>query len=442
MMADGMKDSGIEWIGKIPKEWIIAKTLYGLKMPVTDGPHETPELYDDGIPFVSAEAVSSGKIDFKHIRGFISKDFYKECCKKYVPYKNDIYMVKSGATTGRVAIVDTDIIFTIWSPLAVFRVRDDIIFYRYLYYFLQSESYQKQVMINWTFGTQQNIGMRVLEKILICYPTLNEQRRISSFLDSECSKIDSIISNLEKQIETLTAYKKSLITETVTKGLDKTVLMKDSGVEWIGKIPEEWHIEKVKHIAKLNGRIGWQGLTSDEYSDEGAYLVTGTDFSNGVINWNSCVHVSIGRWEEAPDIQLEDGDLLITKDGTVGKLALAKNLPSEATLNSGVLLIRTNSLCDKHYLFWVLSSEIFWKWFGYVNAGNSTIIHLYQHVFSNFTFPLPSIKEQILMASFLDSQCSKIDSILADKQKALETMQAYKKSLIYEYVTGKKRLVG
>ena len=121
-----MRDSGIPWIGEVPEGWKIPKTLYVLDMPITDGPHITPQLYDDGIPFISAEAISSGKIDFNHKRGFISEEFYKLCCLKYIPQKNDIYMVKSGATTGRVAIVDTDDVFTIWSPLAVFRADEKI----------------------------------------------------------------------------------------------------------------------------------------------------------------------------------------------------------------------------------------------------------------------------------------------------------------------------
>lgn len=101
-MAREMKDSGVAWGGQIPANWDVYKTLYCLEMPITDGPHTTPELYDEGIPFVSAEAVScgDGDIDFSHIRGYISKEFYEECCRKYIPQLDDIYMIKSGATTG------------------------------------------------------------------------------------------------------------------------------------------------------------------------------------------------------------------------------------------------------------------------------------------------------------------------------------------------------
>ena len=213
-----MIDSGITWIGIVPKGWHVCKTLYALSMPITDGPHTTPEFFNEGIPFVSAEAVScgNGKIDFDHIRGFISEEFYQECCLKYIPQINDILMIKSGATTGKVSYVDTDNKFTIWSPLAVFRVNEKRMYFKYLFYFLQSEAYQKQVQLGWTYGTQQNIGMRTLETLKICMPSLDEQHQISTFLDEKCGIIDSLVSEKNKLITDLESYKKSLIFEVVT----------------------------------------------------------------------------------------------------------------------------------------------------------------------------------------------------------------------------------
>ncbi len=213
-----LKPSGVDWIGDVPEGWKACKVLHALSMPITDGPHTTPELYDDGIPFVSAEAVSAGNghIDFNHIRGYISEAFYRECSEKYVPALDDIYMIKSGATTGKVAIVDTDRIFTIWSPLAVFRSDKDKTYPKFLFYFLQSPIFQKQVELAWSFGTQQNIGMRMLEGLKIVLPPLLEQRRIAAFLDEKCAAIDKLVGEKEALIADLEAYKKSLIFETVT----------------------------------------------------------------------------------------------------------------------------------------------------------------------------------------------------------------------------------
>lgn len=211
--------------------------------------------------------------------------------------------------------------------------------------------------------------------------------------------------------------------------------MKPSGIAWIGDIPESWSIKRVKYLASLKGRIGWQGLTSDEYTDEGPYLITGIDFENGKVNWDNCVHISRERWEEATEIQIQNGDLLITKDGTVGKVAIVSELNDLASLNSGVLVIRTNSGFDRRFLFWVLQSEEFWVWFRLKNAGNSTIIHLYQNDFAEFCYTYPKTIEQTLIADFLDEQCEKIDSISTNLEKQIEILQKYKKSLITETVT-------
>ncbi|NCC85409.1 MAG: restriction endonuclease subunit S [Clostridia bacterium] len=213
------------------------------------------------------------------------------------------------------------------------------------------------------------------------------------------------------------------------------VATKPSGIVWIGNIPADWDMNKIKYISTLKGRIGWQGLTSDEYTDEGAYLITGTDFYNGGINWETCVHVPMKRWEEAKDIQIENGDLLITKDGTVGKVAIVNGLNSPCSLNSGVLRVSTTGGYDRKFLYWVLQSEVFWTWFSIKNAGNSTILHLYQGDFAEFKYAIPPLPEQQTIAAFLDDHCGQIDGIIADLEQQLEILRQYKKALITETVT-------
>ena len=210
---------------------------------------------------------------------------------------------------------------------------------------------------------------------------------------------------------------------------------KDSGIEWIGEIPGNWKIDKIKYLSNLYGRIGWQGLTSEEYIDEGPFLVTGVDFCQGEIDWSSCVHISEKRWEQADKIQLKNNDLLITKDGTVGKVAVVDNLDGKASLNSGVLLIDLNDKNSKKYLYWVLSSYFFWTWFNYKNSGNSTILHLYQKDFNEFIYAMPSLIEQNKIAYFLDNKCAEIDSITSKIEKQIRLLKDYKKSLITETVT-------
>lgn len=211
--------------------------------------------------------------------------------------------------------------------------------------------------------------------------------------------------------------------------------MKPSGIDWIGEIPQGWNLKRIKYLSTLKGRIGWQGLTADEYVDEGPFLITGTDFINGTINWDTCVHITEERWGEAPEIHIKNGDLLITKDGTVGKVAIVSNLEGKASLNSGVLLIRTFDGFDKRFLYWTLLSDEFWAWFKLKNAGNSTIIHLYQNDFAEFCYTFPNVIEQKAIADFLDEQCGRIDGIISYLEKQIETLQKYKKSLILETIT-------
>lgn len=211
--------------------------------------------------------------------------------------------------------------------------------------------------------------------------------------------------------------------------------MKQTGVQWIGEIPSDWNTKRIKYMVNLKGRIGWQGLTSDEYQDEGAYLITGVDFADGGIDWENCVHIPMKRWEEAKDIQIQNGDLLITKDGTIGKVAIVSDMPGETSLNSGVLRIIPIEGYSRRFLYWVIKSDEFWNWFNFRNAGNSTIIHLYQGDFAEFFYAFPSYDEQEAIADYLDAHCSQLDSIIMGLEEQLEKLKKYKKSLLYETVT-------
>ncbi len=161
---DQYKDSGIEWLNEFPEHWDFGALKNFVSIPVTDGPHETPEFIDSGIPFISAEAIKNGHINFEKKRGYISEALHNKYSKKYKPKFNDIYLIKSGATTGNIAIVNTEAEFNIWSPLAAIRCDIKKMKPAFIYYFLVSKNFQSAIRLNWSFGTQQNIGMKVLER--------------------------------------------------------------------------------------------------------------------------------------------------------------------------------------------------------------------------------------------------------------------------------------
>lgn len=171
-----------------------------LSGPVTDGPHTTPKLVSEGIPFISATAVHEGKIHLEDAQGFITKEFDEECARKYKPRKWDVYMVKSGSTTGKVAIVDIDKDFNIWSPLAAMRTGNEITS-RYLYHLLQTKKVQEQVQNRMSHGSQPNLSMRVLEQFDVKIPILEEQERIVNVLDKFDTLVNDITVGLPAEIE-------------------------------------------------------------------------------------------------------------------------------------------------------------------------------------------------------------------------------------------------
>lgn len=211
-----MKNSGVEWLGEVPAHWIAMPVKFSLSMPITDGPHETPEILSEGIPFISAEAVKNDKLDFNKKRGYISEEDNARFSKKYSPLKGDIYMVKSGATTGNVAKVETDEVFNIWSPLAVMRPNRNIISTAFLFYAIKSDYFNTSVQLKWNMGTQQNIGMGVLSNIRIFVPPTEEQTAIAAHLDKETVKIDRLCNKVNQAIERLKEYRTALITQAVT----------------------------------------------------------------------------------------------------------------------------------------------------------------------------------------------------------------------------------
>lgn len=214
-----MKDSGVEWLGDVPAHWDVRSIKHVVATPITDGPHETPAFLDEGIPFVSAEAVSSGVIDFERIRGFISEDDHARYSLKYKPKRGDIFMVKSGATTGVTAMVETDMDFNIWSPLAVIRTAP-FMSPHYVLQFMRSLNFQEAVTLNWSFGTQQNIGMGVIENLAIAVPPLAEQQAIAGRLMKLLDQFQPLISEATEAIRLLQERRAALISAAVTGQID------------------------------------------------------------------------------------------------------------------------------------------------------------------------------------------------------------------------------
>ncbi|MFA7076720.1 MAG: restriction endonuclease subunit S, partial [Candidatus Izemoplasmatales bacterium] len=205
------------------------------------------------------------------------------------------------------------------------------------------------------------------------------------------------------------------------------------------EIPYEWKIEKLGENSSLKARIGWQGLTTSEYLNNGDYyLVTGTDFKNGKIFWAGCHFVSKSRFDQDINIQIRDQDILVTKDGTIGKVAIIDNFKKRGTLNSGVFVIRPlNKAYVPLYMYYVLLSKVFTNFLDKLAAG-STISHLYQKDFVSFKFLIPPTDEQKQIATVL----SDTDKLIESLEKLIDKKKNIKQGTMQQLLTGKKRLEG
>lgn len=444
-----MKYSGVEWIGSIPKEWGIFKLKKYCELE--NGFSFKSDDYVDGSDTLCCRMSNirpDGTFDILYSATYLPTE-YKKKYNKYLLEDNDIIIAMTDmAGDPKILGVPTKVITKGYNLLLNQRVGkliiiDEKIDSEFLKFAMSSESTKTFYKIMADKNVQLNIGKNDVLNIKIPIPSFAEQKMIANFFDKNVNELDGVLNDLSRQIKILNKYKKSIITEKVIGGLNSKVKYKKSNVEWIGNIPEHWQVKLIKNICILKGRIGWEGLTKDEYISEGPILITGINFSNGNIDWDSCEHVSEWRFNQDKSIQIKNNDLLITKDGTVGKVALVSNCPNQVTLNSGVLLLRpiANNYVEK-YLYYVLLSNEFWHWFDIENIGNTTITHLYQNRFGKFKLALPSIEEQKEIVEYLDKKCKQIDKIIEDKQKQIEKIEEYKKSVIYEYVTGKKRVEG
>jgi type I restriction enzyme S subunit len=213
---------------------------------------------------------------------------------------------------------------------------------------------------------------------------------------------------------------------------------KNTDVPWIGKIPSEWDSIRLKFTTYIKGRVGWHGLNSNEFIQEGDfYLVTGTDFKQRKIDWKSCYRFSEDRYDEDPYIHLRNGDLLITKDGTIGKVAQVDNIPHKASVNSGVFVTRPHKEFpyDTGFLYYVLNSGVF-KGFIDNQKSGTTISHLYQNIFENFEYSYPqNLGEQQKIADYLDYKTQQIDQLIEKKKALIKKLNEQRIAVITQAIT-------
>ena len=419
-----MKDSKIEWAGKIPEHW-----------------REIPNKF---LFYNSSEKVGCEAEHYQLLslttQGVKKKD--KNATGGKVPLSYNTYQtVDVGDIIFCLFDLDCSAVFAGVSPYCgmitsaydVLTPRDAVLYNKYADYWFQyafSNRYYKLYSKNIRFAVTNDI----FGSILTLVPPLAEQKKIADFLDGKCAEIDELVQTEEKMIEELKAYKQSVITEAVTKGLNPSAPMKDSGIEWIGKIPASWEVGRMKYVADINAPC------KDVKQYERLSYAPMECIKRG---WMECQEIS--PLESSSGLTtFEENDIVMAKVTPCfenGNIAVAKDLINGVALGSSELFVFRARTVLTEWLFYFLKNSKFRDLAKSTMVGTGGLKRVSPKFVSNYQMGVPSLYEQKQIADYLDEKCAKIDEIIALRTEQINQLKEYKKSLIYEYVTGKKEVV-
>lgn len=432
-----MKDSGVAWINTIPKEWKLKKIKYALK-----------NRNENNNPIRSKNILSltakQGVIPLEEKEGGGNKP--KEDYSAYkLAYPNDIVMNSMNVLSGSVGLSKYfGCVSPVYYMLRPIDEKDDVRYYNYIF---QTTVFQRSLlglgngilMKESDNGKLNTIRMRIpldkLGNLLIPVPDSSIQRKIADYLDSIIPNIDMLLADIEKQIETLEEYKKSIITEAVTKGLDPDVEMKDSGIEWIGMIPNEWECKKIKYVTNLSrGIFGHRPRNDPRYYDgKYPFIQTGdvACATKVITNYSQTLN-ELGKKVSK---EFKKGTIALTIAANVGDVSI---LGFNAYFPDSIMAVIPHKEIDNMYFYYILSimkSEFLRV--AIINTQLNLNVERVGNLYIPITFDKNKQKE---IVKYLDEKCAEIDGAIEEKKEQLETLEQYKKSLIYEYVTGKKEV--
>ena len=435
-MAREMKDSGVEWIGQIPKEWKVIK-LKKIMTFLNGYAFEGNRLSFEGkYPVIRIGDIFNNKIDIKNSNKINLINDEEKFLEKFLIKQNDILIAMSGATVGKLAFID-DIKEKVYINQRVGILRSNM--NKYLFYSLANNMFLKYIYLLSIGSAQPNISSVGIENYIIAIPSLEEQEKIANYLDKKITDIDLIIEKTKTTIEDYKKYKQSIITETVTKGLNPNVEMKDSGIEWIGQIPKHWEVTKVKNIAyKVT-----DGAHVSPEIENGIYdFVSTVNLKNNCIDFDNCLKTSEKSYAQLVlnNCNPKKNDVLISKDGTVGKTVVI-DFDKEFIVASSLVIIRTNTdLINPYFLNYNLKSKYIQDYLILLMVG-AGLKRVSVEKNANLLILMPPLEEQQQIAEYLDKKIAEIDNLIAKKESLISEMEEYKKSLIYECVTGKKEII-
>ena len=402
-----MKDSGIEWIGEIPEGWKVAKIKHTVSS-VTDIDHFMPDSVEAGIPYLMIGDLKelASSIDWNSTKKISLEDYAKLSAKSH-PQKGDIIFARY-ASIGTTCYIDVSLNFLVSYACLTIRP-NNLILGKFLCYYLKSPSFAEDILRKTNSNTQGNVGKESLINATIILPPINEQEKIVDILDSECSRIDAMLAKTRSSIEEYKKLKQAVITQAVTKGVRGEREMKDSGVEWIGEIPAEWSVAKAKYYVTITH--------GSDPKTEGSIPVYGS----GAESFKTC-----GEYKEGPTVLIgRKGATLHIPHYIEGKYWNVDTAFDVKAKNNFSLLY-----------YYYLATSFDYKFY----IAQTTLPGMTQSNYYNMFLPFPTFPEQEEIVNYLDAKCAEIDKLIAKKEQLVKDLEIYKKSLIYEVVTGKREV--
>lgn len=419
-----MKDSGIEWIGDIPANWMFCR----LKKYFSFEKGKNAALYTQEYigEHQGTFPVYSGQTESNGVMGLInSYDYDIPKC---------LFTTTVGAKVMTPKILEGK--FSLSQNCLIMKSIQDCCIEFFYYALLPLFDYEKSLIPSYM---QPSLRIEDLKKYGFYIPAIIEQKKIADYLDEKCAEIDAVISKTKATIEEYKKLKQSIITEAVTKGVRGNRPMKDSGIEWIGKIPTEWNIAKTSYFFDIQlGKMLQPNQTHPNDTLE-KYLCA-ANLGGNKIKITSLKEMWFSS-DEKKSLDIRKGDLLVVEGGDVASCDIITFDLDNVYFQNSIHRARTKSSQDDIRIL------KYWLWInkniGYIDliCNKATIAHFSKDKFLSMPFlKIASLEEQNEIADFLDSKCAEIDKLIADKTHLLEEMETYKKSLIYEYVTGKKEV--
>lgn len=423
-----MKDSGVEWIGSVPLSWqtLTIGSLFKVRNEkVNDVDYPPLSVSKRGIvPQMENVAKSDASDNRKMVltNDFVinSRSDRKQSCGV-------------SPLDGSVSLIN----------IVLYPAKNAPIISAYLNYLMKNHGFAEEYY-RWGHGIVADLWTtrwQEMKSILLPIPREEEQQKILDKISEKTEKVDTLIANVQTQIEKLKAYKQSLITEVVTKGLDPTVPMKDSGVEWIGEIPEHWSVAALKYFTDI--LPGYAFSSNDFHAEAGIPLLRGVNVTPNGIRWDDTVYWNKEITDKLKPFILQLDDIVVGLDrpwiseGTRITRMTEKDLPS--LLLQRVCRIRVKASMDSRWVFLGIASNAFKESLSTETTGIS-VPHISTKQIGDFIVALPSMETQKEICDFIDKKRSQIDRLITSKQAKIEKLEQYKRSLIYEYVTGKKEV--